>query len=369
MYSLLITYFSIAIVTSFLCSLWESVLLSVTPAYAEIKIQKGEAIGRRLKVYKDDIDRPLAAILTLNTIAHTIGAIGVGVEASKIWAAANPLITGLAVPVVMTLGILILSEIIPKTLGANYWQELTGFTVSSLELVIVMLLPLVAACQVITSYLKRDKSKSIFSRADFVAMAEIGAQKGVFDEDESQLIVNLLRFNGVTAENIMTPRTVVTAAAQDLTAGQFHDMDARRFSRIPLYEGDEKDSVTGYVLKDEVLEALASEQAELPLTHFRREIMIIDQTFPIPDLFDRFLDKREHIALVVDEFGGMAGIVTMEDVIETMLGTEIVDERDANEDMQALARRLWEARAKRAGLVEESSASEQVSNERDETSS
>lgn len=357
MYSLLITYFLIAIAVSFLCSLWESVLLSITPSFAQIRLQEGTLLGRQLKSFKENIDRPLAAILTLNTIAHTIGAIGVGAEATKIWADANPWITGLAVPVIMTLGILILSEIIPKTIGANYWKELAGFTATSLGIIIRLLLPFVWASQHLTKALKKDKQRSVFSRSDFVAMAEIGARHGVFDPSESAIIGNLLRFNTVCARDVMTPRTVVKAASQDQSVGAFFEANRDlRFSRIPLHEGDQKDSVTGYFLKSEMLAKLADERGGDLLKSIRRDIIIVSEAFPIPDLFNRFLEKREHIALVVDEFGGMAGIVTMEDVIETLLGMEIIDELDATADMQQLARRNWERRARLAGLIEEAPA-------------
>ncbi|MCG6860371.1 MAG: hemolysin family protein, partial [Chromatiaceae bacterium] len=322
-------------------------------SYAQVQLREGRKTGRLLQAFKENIDRPLAAILTLNTIAHTVGAIGVGEQAAKIWADANPLITGLAVPALMTLGILVLSELIPKTLGANYWQELAPFTVKSLRLVINLLAPLVWFSQFVTRALKKDKDKSVFSRLDFLAMAELGAQQGVFDRQESHFISNLLRFEAIQAKDIMTPRTVVVAAPEDRSIEAFlkeeRDM---RFSRIPVYEQDSKDQVTGYVRKDEVLARLLDEEVGGTLADLRRDILAVAESFPIPELFNHFLEKREHIAVVLDDFGGMSGIVTMEDVIETLLGMEIMDELDKAEDMQALARRNWETRAKRLGLIE-----------------
>jgi CBS domain containing-hemolysin-like protein len=361
MYTLLITFFLVAIVISFLCSLWEAVLLSITPSYAQIKLQEKASIGIHLQSFKDDIDRPLAAILTLNTIAHTIGAIGVGDQAAKIWADANPLITGAVVPVLMTLGILILSELIPKTLGANSWEELAPFTVKSLLLIIAALAPLIWFSQFITKALKKDKSKSVFSRMDFLAMAKIGADSGVFEEHESHIIGNLLRFNTIQAKDVMTPRTVVVSGSETTPIKAFFDAHSPpRFSRIPIYEPDKPDNVTGYILKDDLLARLVESEGEAPLSSLKRDIVVIKQSFPIPDLFSRFLEKREHIALVVDDFGGMAGIVTMEDVIETLLGMEIIDESDKAQDMQLLARQNWERRAKRLGLIEEESSIQPV---------
>ncbi len=352
MYTLLIVFFLVAIVTSFLWSLWEAVLLSITPSYAQIKLKEGGALGRRLQAFKENIDRPLAAILTLNTIAHTVGAIGVGDQASRIWADANPLITGLVIPVVMTLAILVLSELIPKTLGANYWKELAPFTARSLTLVIRLLLPLVWFSQLLTKALKKDEVDSAFSRSDFLAMADIGARHGVFRQQESEIITNLLRFGSVEVSDVMTPRIVVEAAPVSQSIADFlAAKPTPRFSRIPLYENDSRDQVVGYMLKDDLLARSVAGETGDELSTLRRDILTVDEDYPIIDLFNRFLTQREHIALVTGAFGGMAGIVTMEDVIETLLGVEIVDESDQATDMRVLARRCWERRAGRLGLL------------------
>lgn len=354
MYTLLIVFFLVAIITSFLCSLWEAVLLSITPSYAQIQLKKGGPLGRRLQAFKDNIDRPLAAILTLNTIAHTVGAIGVGDQAAKIWADANPLVTSFAVPVAMTLAILVLSELIPKTLGANYWKELTPFTARSLAFIIKALYPLVWFSQFVTRALKKEEVGSAFTRSDFLAMADIGAKHGIFEQHESEIIANLLRFRSVVSQDVMTPRTVVKSASACQTIGEFFEANRDlRFSRIPLYEKDTHDHVIGYFLKDQLLERVVDGQLDAELRTLKRDIIAVGREHPIVDLFNRFLATREHVALVVDEFGGMAGIVTMEDVIETLLGVEIVDESDQTTDMQTLARRNWQRRAKRLGLVVE----------------
>jgi len=354
MFTLLIVFFLVSIFFSFLCSLWEAVLLSITPTYAHVKMEQGSRIGHHLKSFKENIDRPLAAILTLNTIAHTAGAIGVGAQAAVIWSETHPIITQFTVPVVMTLAILIISEIIPKTIGANYWKELAPFTVKSLLFIMAALFPLVWMSQLITKVLKKDKASSVLSRSDFMTTAALGAKEGVFEEAESHIISNLLQFNTVRAADIMTPRTVVKAAAETMTIREFHDANQElRFSRIPVYQEDSKDHITGYVLKTEVLSNIINNNGDKTLESIRREIMVVKRDFPLPDLFDRLMTKREHIALVVDEYGGMEGIATMEDVIETLLGMEIVDELDNSEDMQVLARKNWQLRAKRSGLIEE----------------
>lgn len=353
MMTLLISFFAIAILFSFLCSMWEAVLLSVTPSYAQLKLEEGTVIGRHLQSFKQDIDRPLAAILTLNTIAHTVGAIGVGNQAAVIWSDANPMITTVFIPVIMTLAILVLSEIIPKTLGANYWQELAPFTVRSLLFVIRALAPLVWFSQLITSTLKKDKSKSVFSRTDFVAMAEIGAKLGVIDHGESKIIGNLLKFDRVKTRDIMTPRTVVRAGDADDTIAAFHTAHPElRFSRIPIYQGGNKDHIVGFMLKTDMLAAIVDGRGDQKLDSLRRDIMVVREETSLPEVFSRLIEERAHIALVTDAYGGMAGIATMEDVIETLLGLEIVDETDGTTDMQALARRSWECRARELGLLE-----------------
>ena len=354
MLTLLILFFAVSIVFSFLCSMWEAVLLSITPTFARIKLQEGAPIGEHLASFKENIDRPLAAILTLNTIAHTVGAIGVGAQATTIWHESHPMITAVAVPVIMTLAILILSEIIPKTIGANYWQRLSGFTVASLRLIMAILWPLVQMSQLITRTLNTRKVHNVLSRTDFLTMAEIGAEEGVFNPEESEIIANLLHFHGVRAKDVMTPRTVLVTAPAGMTLADFHAQHPDlRFSRIPVHAKDSTDHITGYVLKDAVLATLVEDGGGARLIgDLERPIIVVAETFPIPDLFARFLGDREHIALVVDEFGGTAGIVTMEDVIETLIGIEIVDEMDHTEDMQLLARRRWEQRARALGLVE-----------------
>ena len=346
----LFLFFAVSIVFSFLCSMWEAVLLSVTPSFVQLKSQEGGTVGTLLKDYKSNIDKPLAAILTLNTIAHTVGAIGVGVQAAKIFG--ESYITHYVVPVLMTLAILILSELIPKTLGANNWKNLSGFTVKSLNIIITILYPLVWLSQIITKSLKKNKSESVLSRSQFEAMTTIGEQEGIFKEEESTIIRNLLKFNEVRAEDVMTPRTVVKAAPESMSIQEFYDTNSNlRFSRIPLYD-QTKDQISGYFLKDKMLAELVDQKGEKMLGSIKRSILINPESMTVPDLFAKMVEKKEHISLIVDEFGGMAGVVTMEDVIETLLGLEIVDEFDNEPDMRSLARKNWENRAKRFGLLE-----------------
>ena len=358
--SLLLFFFFISIFFSFLCSIWEAVFLSIPPSYVGLQLQEGSRTGQLLKEFKENVDRPLSAILTLNTIAHTVGAMGVGMQAEKLFEGTEMKIGNFNLPfssealigALMTLAILILSEIIPKTLGANYWKRLTPFTVTSLNLLVYVLYPFVWLSQIITKKLKKDKNRSVFSRAEFTVMAEIGEQEGVFKQEESKIIRNLLRFNTIQAKDIMTPRTVVKAEDQNTTIEAFYAGNKNlHFSRIPIYE-ESKDNITGFVLKDEILSKIISGEGARPLSTINREIMIVTEQIALPDLFNRLMEELEHIALVVDEFRGMSGIITMEDVIETLLGMEIVDELDNIEDMQLLARKNWEKRARNLGLIE-----------------
>ncbi len=211
--------------------------------------------------------------------------------------------------------------------------------------------PFVWLSQFITSNLKKDKDKPVLSRSDFAVMAEMGKEAGILEEEEQKIIHNLLKFNKVLVKDIMTPRIVVVSADETTSIREFHEKhEGLPFSRIPIYR-DNSDHITGYVLKDELLLNLVEENDDKSLGEIRRDVLIVHKTLAIPDLLDKFINKKEHMALVVDEFGGMEGIVTMEDIIETLLGLEIVDESDNTEDMQALARRNWEKRAKRMGII------------------
>lgn len=347
---LLLFFFSVSIIFSFLCSVWEAVLLSVTNTYVEVELQKGTKTGKLLKEFKSNIDRPLAAILTLNTIAHTVGAIGVGAIATSIWPD-QPMST-IVVPVVMTLAILILSEIIPKTLGANSWKSLAGFTTVSLKWIMWLLFPLVWLSQLITKFLKKDKDKSVLSRSDFATMARLAGSTGELKTQESKIVQNLMRFNNIEAKDIMTPRTVMKSAKEEATIQEFFEANPNlRFSRIPVYS-ETKDNITGFFLKDDLLTALIKEKGTDQLKSIKREMLVVNENMLILKLFDKLMAKKNHIALVVDEYGGTAGLVTMEDVIETLLGMEIVDEFDSADDMQAYARKKWEERAKGLGLLD-----------------
>jgi len=347
--TLLLIYFAIAIIVSFLCSVLEAVLLSITPSFINIKIQNGKKVGHDLKKLKDNIDRPLSAILTLNTFANTAGAAGIGAQAQVVWG--NEYLT--IVSIALTLLILFISEIIPKTIGAVYWRKLAGFAAEILKFLVIILFPAVWFSQFLTQLLKSDQ-KSVLSRADFHAMTDIGLKHGVFIESESDIIKNLLNFNSIQVKDIMTPRMVVIAAEEEMMLKDFNTKyPDLSFSRIPIFK-EKIDQVSGFVLKDEILLNLIKNHGEKKLKELRRKIEVVPDVVPIPELFKLLLEKNTHIAMVIDEHGGMEGIVTMEDIIETLLGLEIKDELDDVDDLQALARRNWEKRAKKIGLLKKS---------------
>ena len=352
---LLIFFFILSILFSFLCSIWEAVLLSITPSFISRKVQEGTQLGADLEVFKEDIDRPLSAILTLNTIAHTVGAIGVGAQAAKVFEG-TPTMLGIpsetVIASVMTLAILILSEIIPKTIGANMWESLAGFTVKSLKFLLFILAPFVWVSQLITKNLKRDKDKSVFSKADLAAMTHAGEESGVLAESESTIIKNLLRFEEVSVRDIMTPRTVMVKADETMTLMDFYkNNQPLRFSRIPIFQ-ESADHITGVVLKDEILQFLVEDKDNVQLKELKRDITAVRDDKPLPELFEVMTTQRAQVAIVVDSYGSLVGLVTMEDVLETLLGLEIVDESDGEADLQKLARQKWEDRAKKIGLIE-----------------
>ncbi|MEY8870633.1 MULTISPECIES: CNNM domain-containing protein [Flavobacteriaceae] len=365
---LLILYALVSIFFSFLCSILEAVLLSVTPTFINIKKKEGKAYALTLETFKKDVDKPLIAILTLNTIAHTVGAILVGVQAKVAYAelyGSNPsTVFGLTitedvmvgiVSSIMTVLILVASEIIPKTIGATYWKQLANFTAKALNVLIFPLkwTGILWLLQLTTKLIGGKGHGSVLSREGFLAMTDIAHEEGVFHESESKVIRNLLTFKNVMAKDVMTPRTVIKTENENTTISSFFAENHNiRFSRIPVYTND-PDNITGLVLKDDVFKEMAFDNGDKKLSDIKRNIIIVGRSLPIPDLFEKLIESKNHMALVVDEYGSVSGLVTQEDVIETLLGLEIMDESDNVPDLQLLARKSWETRAKHLGLFED----------------
>ena len=344
---LLVLYVVAALLFSFLCSVAEAALLSITPSYvAGLKLthpKKAEVL-RRLK--EEKIDQSLAAILTVNTIAHTVGAIGAGSKATAVFGSAWFGVFS----AVMTLLILFLSEIVPKTLGAVYWRQLAGLTAAYVNFLIKAMYPLILVSEKLTQLISGGKNYNHFSRDEFVAMAGIGQEQGHINDRESKIIRNLFLFKSVQASAIMTPRIVVSGLQKNLTVSEaLAAPDITAFSRMPIYASG-LDSIAGFVLREDLLVAQNQGRGGVKISEFRRDIMAVISSTPLSKLLETLLEQRQHIAVVVGEYGDTKGVVTLEDVVETLLGIEILDEGDKVEDMQQLARQMWAKRAERMGI-------------------
>jgi len=349
----LILFASLAIFFSFLCSILEAVLLSITPTFIRVKKKEGKAYANTLARFKQDIDKPLIAILTLNTIAHTVGAILVGVQAEKVFGDGGNAVG--IVSAVMTVAILILSEIVPKTIGATYWQSLGKFTVVTLKILIFPLkyTGILWLMMLTTKLIGKSAHVSTMSREEFLAITDAAEEEGFFEEKETTVIKNLLVFKSVKAKDVMTPFSVATIENEATSIEDFHrEHKNLKFSRIPIYR-EKPNNITGFVLKDDILEEMIDEKGVEPLSILKRDVFITDPNTPIPELFEIFIKRKAHISIVSDQYGNTVGLVTMEDIIETLLGLEIMDESDNIEDMQLMARQNWEKRAKKLGLIQQ----------------
>ena len=343
---LLALYIGMALGVSFLCSLLEATLLSLTPTYlAKLESQRPK-LGNLWRNFKADIDKPLAAILSLNTIAHTVGAAGAGAQATKLF---GELYFGI-ISAVLTLLILIFSEIIPKTLGARYWKQLAPACGYMLRWVQWAMHPFVVVSKKLTGWLAPVTDDPSVSRDDLQMLAKMGYQEGVIDADEAQAMSALLACRGLAVKDVMTPRTVIASLPSDMTVGDVSPTDpSLKFSRIPIFEKHDEDFV-GFVRKDELFKEAAEGRRETTLGEMKREFVSVLEGKSLPDLMQTMVNERVSISLVVSEYGDPLGIATMEDLVETMLGMEIVDESDSHIDMQERARQLWRLRANTVGI-------------------
>ncbi len=349
---LLFTYFILTVLFSFLGSILETVLLSIKPSYIERKLEENPSIGMLLDGYRLEMSKPLAAISIWKTIVHTVGAVFVGVQANHLFSGKvldfNVFSISLiiVVAILMTVSILVIAQILPKQLGTKYWKKLVPFTIHSVQFLMLVLRPFLGSSQP-----KKEEKQEISKEVNPEKTPSNDKKAGVVQKAGYKITANLKRFEKVLVRDIMTPRMVVKTASEEMNIKDFFNENKDlRFSRIPIYE-DIIDNVNGFILKDELLTKMINNEGDLLLKDIRRDILIFHEKMPIPKAFQKLMTKRQHIALVVDEFGSMEGIVTMEDVIETLLGTEIVDEYDKDEDMQALARKNWETRAKKLGIL------------------
>jgi CBS domain containing-hemolysin-like protein len=346
--ALLLTYLFLALFISFLCSIMEAVLLSTPQPFLLVRLEEGSNWAENFIDLKTNIDRPLSAILSLNTIAHTVGAAGVGAQVVKLFGEAA---FGIA-SAILTILILIITEIIPKTLGARYWRNLARTSSYLIKITIFITYPLVVFSSAITKLFGNSNEMPTTSREEIAALAGIGTDEGVLLKNEAEILQNLLKLKNVKAKECMTPRVVVVVADENLKLSDFlQNKDYLTFSRIPVYKGNEE-NITGYVIRETVFENLAEERRDLQLKDVKREIIVVPNSIRLFSIWEKLLERKEHIALIVDEYGGLDGIVTMEDIIETLLGLEIVDEKDTVTDMQEYARKRWKRRQAKYKLLD-----------------
>ncbi|MBZ0136695.1 MAG: CNNM domain-containing protein [Planctomycetes bacterium] len=341
---LLVFYLALALGVSFLCSLLEASLLSVSVGYVNSMADKEHKGAKLMKSLKEAPDRALAAILSANTVAHTVGAAGVGAQVASIWGD-NWL--GLASGL-LTIAILLLTEIVPKTLGTIHAKRLVGFTATTVQGMIYLLFPLVVASQVVGLVIAGGKKGIQISRDEVAAVADMGLEGGSLTASEAAAIRNLLALRTVRVSDIMTPRTVVTYVPADMTVGEFADSEREtRFARMPVAEDGNIDKTIGVVHRAMILDAVREGEIDRKFREMARPIAGVPGGAPAAEAFEKVLKQSEHMLLVVDEYGGTAGVVTLEDIMETLLGVEIVDETDPTVDMRELARKLQQQRFSR----------------------
>ena len=344
--ALLITYVLIALGFSFLCSLLEATLLTITPTAVQTSKQKGAKWAAAMEVLKSDIDRPLSAILTLNTVAHTMGAAGAGAQYAKLYGnGAEAAFAG-----ILTLAILIFTEIIPKTLGARYTMFFAPGTAWFLPKLQIILFPLVWLCRQVTRLITFGKAnEKPMHREELLAVAHLGEKEGALNSEEGAIVRNILQLGDVRVSDIMTPRPVIFMLPKSMTLSEFAEkIDGKPFSRIPVF-GESRDDVNGFVLKSDGLQACLKDGLG-SLETLLRPLEAVSKQVGVDVLFRRFLAEGVHLLMVHDEYGTVVGLVTLEDVLETIVGVEIVDEQDKEADLQVLARKLWSERALKMGI-------------------
>ena len=346
--TLLLIFLLGAMLISFMCSILEASLMSTPLSYVNMREDEGYKPATRFKRYKTDNARPIAAILSLNTIANTIGAAGVGAQATEVFGSQW---FGL-VSAITTILILVFSEIIPKTIGSRHWKKLMGFTTRALRLIIIVLFPIVWVVEKLSKTLAEDEDEAAVSREEVAAMADMAEDEEVIDEDENKIIQNVIKLDDVKAEDVMTPTTVAAIAPEQMTLKEFYrDKAYSHFSRIPVYS-DSDEYITGYVLRSEALELLTEDKFNMTLGEIKRDIVMYKEEMPVSEIWDSMLRNKRHIACVIDEYGSFQGIITLEDIIETIVGLEIMDERDDVADMRQLALDRWHQRQSRFKVID-----------------
>ncbi|OUS30827.1 transporter [Thalassotalea sp. 42_200_T64] len=345
--TLLIVYLSIAIGVSFICSVLEAVLLSITPSFI-VRISKNKSKGgKTLAAVKTNLDQSLSSILILNTFAHTMGAAGVGAQAIRVFGEKWETL----IAVLLTLAILYLSEIIPKTLGATFWRQLAIPSAYVISFLVKIVYPLVWLSTRVTK-LFASKTSHETSREEVLAVASLSYKDGAIASQENQLVENILKLRDADSEDILTPRSVVHALDENMTVSvALATEQTANFTRIPIYRNS-IDTITGVIIKGQLYESERNGNGAVLLKDIASPLYRISESFPVLNLLDLFIKRHEHIFLVEDHFGQTAGIVTLEDAIETILGQEIVDESDKVADMQKLAKANYRQRLREKSAKE-----------------
>ena len=327
----------VSIAVSALCSVLEATLLSTPLSYITGLEDQGVKGAKRLKKLKQNTERPIAAILCINTIANTVGASLVGSLVMKVYG--NTLVGVFSA--IFTLLILVFSEIFPKTIGSTYWRRLAIPASGIINEMIFIVFPIVWVMEKLTKFISDNSDQVSVSREDISAMVSVATEEEVIEKDEKKMIQNLLKLDEITAHEIMTPSVVVEMASGNMTAKELYDKDLVH-SRIPVCDEENDDYIIGYVLRQTILEKMAEDKFDAKLKEIARPILSFQENESVGTIWEKLLEKKEHISIIIDEYGTFRGIVTLEDVIETMLGKEIVDETDEVVDMQELAKEQWE---------------------------
>ncbi|SDK85201.1 Hemolysin, contains CBS domains [Modicisalibacter muralis] len=334
---LLAVFALLAIAVSFLCSLLEAALLSLTPSYIAQLKESQPRLHDKLYQLKNNIDQPLAGILTLNTVAHTVGATGVGAQVAVVFGEAYLTIAS----VIMTLAILFLSEIIPKTLGATYWRQLAPVLAPCLRIMVLILKPFIWLSELITNRIGSDES-NVDMRGEIKALARIGLDEKALDADETRAITNILNLHDIRVDSVMTPRTVCVTVNPRMTVSEFDaELSKSPFTRFPVMDGGEQ--AIGYVHKADTYHA----DDDATLKSLMHPINSVHGEDNVEQVFATMQRDRHHLCVVYDELGTWLGVITMEDVIETILGQDIVDETDNVSNLRKYAKQRWTKRLKK----------------------
>jgi CBS domain containing-hemolysin-like protein len=345
--TLLFVYLLFALLISFLCSIAESVLLSVSASYVKAIKDKEKKSTKLLKKFKVDVNKPLSSILVFNTIANVVGAAGVGTQATLLW---GETIFGY-VSATLTILLLFFSEIIPKSIGARYWRKLAVPVALIINLMIFAVFPIVLVSNKIMQAILGKNPQKTVNRDEVAALTEIGSEEGIFAESESKTIKNMIQSSYIKACKVMTPRTVVVAVEGSTPLNKFFDKQRNRnYTRFPVYKNN-SDNIIGYALRYDITDKLVKNEGDMQVRNICRPVVICYENINILKLLNIMVEKKEQIAVLIDEYGGMSGLITIEDIIETIFGLEIIDERDQYTDLQELAKKRWCARAKKINVI------------------